>query len=110
MRMLLIVFGFFLIVSGAHAQRSVPLKGPQAKNYHPLKAERGSQIVARAVPLKLKGPKAKNSYHREIKRGEAYINVTSSPRMRLKGPSAKNYQPRIQKSFANVFRNRNSEE
>jgi hypothetical protein len=109
MRMLLVLFGF-LIAFGAHAQRSLPLKGPQAKNYHPLKAERGSKVVARAMPLATKGPQAKNSYHRPIKPGEATIRLTTSQRMRLKGPDAKNYRPRVKKSFANVFRNRSSEE
>ena len=107
--MLFILFGF-LIAFGAHAQRSLPLKGPQAKNYHPLKAERGSKVIARTVPLTMKGPQAKNSYHRPIRPGEPTIRLTTSQRMRLKGPDAKNYQPRVQKSFANVFRNRRGEE
>lgn len=109
MRMPLILFGF-LIAFGAHAQGSLQLKGPQAKNYHPLKAERGSKVVARALPHTTKGPQAKNSYHRTIRPGEATIHLTTSPRMKLKGPDAKNYRPRVKKSFANVFRNRSSEE
>ena len=109
MKTLLFLFGF-LIAFGVQAQGTIQLKGPQAKNYHPLKTERGSKVVARAMPLSTKGPRAKHAHHRPIKSGEAYIYVTSNPRMRLKGLDAKNYRPRVKKSFANVFRNRSGEE
>lgn len=68
------------------------------------------QVVTYANPVRLKGPSAKNQLRGlQAKTGKA-IPVTRSARMWMKGPGAKNYQPRIQKSSPNIFRHSSRKE
>ncbi|MCB0686708.1 MAG: hypothetical protein KDC53_09285 [Saprospiraceae bacterium] len=89
----------FLVVS---AQPANVQSKPRAKS----KVERSvfKHAVTRVNPAPRKGPSAKNY----IKRGQVIAGRTSpvvtSARMSLKGPGAKNYQPRIKRSGPDIFR------
>lgn len=105
-KIIFIVFSM-LVCFSVSAQSVYPLKGPQAKNFRGSKAMK-NLVVTRTVPLELKGPDAKHHLRQGIRSGEAHTRVTTSSRMWLKGPGAKNYQPRIQKFNPNVFRKRST--
>jgi hypothetical protein len=98
-----------MFISDTYAQKSLELKGPQAKN-SAYKVKKRMNIVTRSVPLALKGPAAKNHLRRGLKSGEAYTPISSSPRIFIKSPAAKQYQPKIQTFESNVFRKRIGEE
>ena len=75
------------------------LKGPRAKNYHPMKynlqTSEVNSVEADHPAKKVMGPRAKNSTPGDYKFESGDLNTmsTNEARKNLKGPRAKNYRP-----------------
>jgi len=78
-----LVLAILCFASISYAQKS--LKGPQAKNYHPLLHQKDVLPQTQKSSYILKGPQAKNR-----KAIHAKKSIATNSRKQLKGPRAKN--------------------
>lgn len=100
-RSFIVLLGLFMITS-LDAQPGNHWDKPRSRA---MKQESATikYMVTSARPVRLKGADAKNQVRTGRLEGRT-MEVVRSGRMRLKGPAAKNYQPRIRKSSPNIFR------